>query len=95
MFLVFFLAFFGHFLLFYSLEISFFKLAHFRIGSYLKKPNQNFTCLKIPGPDMKEGKHGGRPLCSYLEPQNTKGSVTSDVELDGAGLIGIVYILFY
>ena len=71
----------------YPLEISFFKLAcligweYFR--SYFKKPNQNFICLKIPGPDMKEGKHGGRPLCSYLEPQNTKGSVTSDVELDG------------
>jgi len=29
----------------------------------------------LQGPDMKEGKHGGRPLCSYLEPQNTKGLI--------------------
>ena len=52
-----------------------------------EKPNQNLICLKIPGPDIKEGKHGGRPLCSYLEPQNTKGSVTSDVVLDGSEFI--------
>ena len=52
-----------------------------------KKPNQNLICLKIPGPDMKEGKHGGRPLCSYLEPQNTKGSVTSNMDLNGAEFI--------
>merc|ERR1712008_299540 len=29
----------------------------------------------LQGPDIKEGKHGGRPLCSYLEPQNTKGLI--------------------
>ena len=57
------------------------------ISYRFKKPNQNLICLKIPGPDMKEGKHGGRPLCSYLEPQNTKGSVTSNMELDGAEFI--------